>query len=334
MYRTVASSFWTDPKVKTLPPDGKCLLLYLITNPHTHVSGIYVLARPVIQLETGMARYRIDTLSHTLSGLGFCTFDPTKDVVWVKNMLNYQGRGEKNLRSAAAHVVEDLHNSFLCQQFLEFYPGVKQFVPKAFLDALSRYPIDRVSEFGTPVPVPDPDPRSRSPIPNQDQDRDMEPPAEKRGGRPPDSAFELFVAVHQEVTGAGYVHKKGDFVQLATLRKANHLGTQEVPDGWDTAVRNYFASPLPAWTLADLCIRFPTLRNSPLNEFRTPIAHHNRRNGNGSRESEAEARQRRTDAAADGAVRQVAEEIGGAVSRGTGAEDGPGLSGGPRRLPK
>src|SRR5688572_3122740 len=42
-FRTVQTHFWTDPDVRKLPPDSKLLLLYLITNPHTHVSGIYYL---------------------------------------------------------------------------------------------------------------------------------------------------------------------------------------------------------------------------------------------------------------------------------------------------
>lgn len=150
MYRTIASSFWTDPKVKHLNSGGKLLLLYLITNPHTHVSGIYVLPRVVIQLETCIAGKGIDTLCDTLSSLEIALFDPSKDVVWVKNMLSYQGRGDKNLRSAAAHVAEDLHNSFLCKQFLDFYPAVKAYVPNAALDTLLDTLSHRVSESGTP----------------------------------------------------------------------------------------------------------------------------------------------------------------------------------------
>jgi hypothetical protein len=170
LYRTIAASFWTDPKVKKLAPEGKLLLLYLITNPYTHVSGIYVLNLKHAAMDIGL---NLNTLSRnldTLSGLGFCAFDSDLDVIWVRKMMSYQGKGEKNLRSAAAHVAEDLHNSYLCNEFLISYPDVRPFVKPSFIDTLSKKS-DRVSEFGTPVP----DPRSRSRFQNRKPEQEQDP---------------------------------------------------------------------------------------------------------------------------------------------------------------
>lgn len=170
MYRTISGSFWTDPKVMLLNPGGKLLLLYFITNPHTHVSGIYVLPRPVIQLETGLTKPTLDTLCYTLSKVGVCAFDEPKNVVWVRKMMSYQGKGEKNARSAAAHLREDLHNSFLCLQFLNTYPDVMPFVAPTFIDTLSH------TVSGTRTPEQDPE---------QEQDQKPEQSLGKRPAKHP-----------------------------------------------------------------------------------------------------------------------------------------------------
>ena len=124
MYRTIDSAFWTDPKVKTLPAEAKYLFLYFITNPHTHVSGVYYLPRLLAQHETGLPVEELNTLCDTLSGAGLCGFDRENEVIWVKNMMRYQGKGDKNARSAARHVKEDLHHSALIDDFLEAYPNI------------------------------------------------------------------------------------------------------------------------------------------------------------------------------------------------------------------
>lgn len=140
MYRTIAASFWTDPKVRKLSPEGKLLLLYLITNPHTHVSGIYVLDLRYAGADIGMNKNTLSTNLNTLSAGGFCAFDASTSVVWVRKMMAYQGKGEKNLRSAAYHITEDLHGSYLCDQFLAAYPMVQKYLTPTFKERRQSLP--------------------------------------------------------------------------------------------------------------------------------------------------------------------------------------------------
>ncbi len=127
MYRTIDAAFWTDPKVRKLAPVGKLLLLYLVTNPHSHVSGIYCLSRAIISEETGLDGRGIDTLTHTLVRAGMIMLDDETGVVWVVNMMKYQGKGENHYKSAAFHVKRDLHKSRLIPHFLRKYPEVMVF---------------------------------------------------------------------------------------------------------------------------------------------------------------------------------------------------------------
>lgn len=144
MYRTIDSTFWTDPVIKKLSYQCRYLFLYLITNPVAHVSGIYVLSRSTIAHETGLKNADvnkcIDTLSIGVSPLersGIVRTDLEKDVIWVVNMLRYQGNWEKCYRSAAKHLKENLHKSFLIKEFLEKYPAVKRYYEGPDPDTLS-----------------------------------------------------------------------------------------------------------------------------------------------------------------------------------------------------
>lgn len=136
MYRGIETSFWDDPKVKTLDPAGKLGFLYLITNRHSHVSGIYILQGFLAQHETGLSDRVWHRVSDTLSELGLACFDGKTDVVWVVNMFGYQGRGEKNERAAAAHLAS-LHNSTLVRDFLRKYPAVERYISDRVSDRVS-----------------------------------------------------------------------------------------------------------------------------------------------------------------------------------------------------
>jgi hypothetical protein len=128
VYRTIDASFWTDPKMKRANPESRLLFLYLITNPHTHVSGLYYLPWLIAEHETGLSKKQLDSAADTLSNLGVCRFDRANELVWVVKMFAYQGRGLKNTLSAAHHLNKDLHNSFLINEFVIQYPDVGKHV--------------------------------------------------------------------------------------------------------------------------------------------------------------------------------------------------------------
>jgi len=145
----------------------------------------------------------------------------------------------------------------------------------------------------TTDPDPDPDPVSFSnPVDNSLTDKLAG--AEKRTSRKPDPAFEIFAQKHETATTVPYAHKQADFVQLAKLRSdVLKIGTREIPDGWESAVDHFFATPRAKYTLADLCTNYATFKNSPLNEYNRPVNHPAVGGSNGRYESPAAARAKR-----------------------------------------
>jgi hypothetical protein len=152
IYRTICTQLWTDKKIQRLTVQGKLLFVYLITNPHTHLSGIYYLPEELIAKETGLSLGPINTLFNTLSELERAYYDDETSTVFVVNMFGYQGQGEKNERSCA-NQLEGLHDSPLICRFLERYPKVKRFCTNTLLDTLST-----LSKIFPSVPVPLSDP--------------------------------------------------------------------------------------------------------------------------------------------------------------------------------
>lgn len=120
MYRTVSLSYWTDPKIRSLSTEGKLLMLYLITNPHSHFSGLYYLPWESLPRETGVPEKKLLQLSHTLSIGYLAKFDRANELVWVRNMLKYQGRGARVSAGVNKHLA-GLHESSLLSEFVDFY---------------------------------------------------------------------------------------------------------------------------------------------------------------------------------------------------------------------
>lgn len=153
MYRTICCELWTDPKVKALTASEKLLFLYLITNPHSHMSGIYYLPTAFMQHEVNLGRGFDGAWMGLMKSKLIDAHTPLSQV-WVVNMLPYQAKGNKSEKGVASHL-NTLHASPLLERFLVKYPQITQYLSHDFI----RCPIDTPSiphtKLPSPVPVPD-----------------------------------------------------------------------------------------------------------------------------------------------------------------------------------
>lgn len=134
-YRNIEDKIWTDPEFRKCDPNAKLVFLHLITCTHGHLGGIYYLPRYAIEHETGLDSNAVMRALDTLSIGHLAQYDHEREVVWVTNMMRYQGKGAKAIRSVSSQL-ERLHNSPLINDFLKYYKELR--IPY-------RYPIDRAS---------------------------------------------------------------------------------------------------------------------------------------------------------------------------------------------
>lgn len=117
-YKNIHDCFWTDSKVRKLSKDEKLLLLYLITSPHSHYTGLYYLPQEFMKLESGVDP---DKIIPSLEAKGFIRYDPDNLVIWIRNMATYQMTGKsKSLIQGAVRHLESLE-TLLTEEFREYY---------------------------------------------------------------------------------------------------------------------------------------------------------------------------------------------------------------------
>lgn len=120
MYRSIDAAFWTDPAVRALSPEEKLLYFYLISNPHTHLSGIYYLPVSFVIHETGLTESQARKAIDTLSKGSLVEYDGDREVVWVVKMLRHQSTSPKTM-VAVAKQLKRVHKSPLIANLLQEY---------------------------------------------------------------------------------------------------------------------------------------------------------------------------------------------------------------------
>lgn len=122
MYRIVKTSFWSDNKIRRLTREERSLLLYLFTNQHTHISGIYYLPLPLISHEFNATTEEIKDMLEGLVEKEIIEFDYDEQVVWVRNMLRHQVSNiSPNVSKSTTSQLETLHDVPLIKNFLDYY---------------------------------------------------------------------------------------------------------------------------------------------------------------------------------------------------------------------
>lgn len=125
-YRSVEPKIWQDVKFHKLNKDCKLLFLYLITNPHSHYSGIYHLPLEYIEYETGISTKEIVSAIANLSVFPIVKYDTDNSIVWVVKMAKYQCKSNngkaisETLITGLRHHIENIESS-LVDEFCDFY---------------------------------------------------------------------------------------------------------------------------------------------------------------------------------------------------------------------
>jgi hypothetical protein len=127
-YSQFHDGFWTDPEIRQLSSDDKMILIWFITNPARHYSGIYFFEIESISKQTGLPEKTVIKGIDTLSAIGFLKYNPKFSMVWVRKMARHEVvrsektgiYSDKQTKGIANHF-EKLHKCPLIKDFLEQY---------------------------------------------------------------------------------------------------------------------------------------------------------------------------------------------------------------------
>ena len=143
-YSQFHDGFWTDPEIRGLSSEDKMVLVWFITNPYRHYSGLYFFEFDSIAKQTGLSEKTVRKGIDTLLEQKFIKYNLKFSIVWVIKMARHEVvRGEKSgeysLRQTKgiANHLETLHKCPLIREFLAYYQD---------MDIPYQYPIRQEEE--------------------------------------------------------------------------------------------------------------------------------------------------------------------------------------------
>lgn len=272
IYRNVYLSFWTDPKVDDkFTPEDKYFYLFLLTNPHTTLSGCYEISMRQLTGETG---YNEDTVLRLLKRFEYehdvIRYSEKNSEILILNWSKYNWTSsdtfrkavqsetksikteafrnfvEEALRSEAAELPEAPQNEGVS------IPYNEQNIPYA-------YPIDTVSIPYPPVTVTVTDTvtdtdtvcaRAREAV--CDCEIISEKPIEKENAPSRDKAFEEFWSVYPKQVGRDEAFRQFKNIQASVIPELmKALEQHKISQRWQTENGRYI--PYPANWLKREC---------------------------------------------------------------------------------
>lgn len=105
--RSVNTKFWSDPVMEKLDPAEKLLFLYLLTNPHTNMLGIYEVSIARMAGDTGLTEERVRKSLEAFETLRKAFYMET--YVVLPNFLKNQ-KMNTNMQKGAIALYKDLPN--------------------------------------------------------------------------------------------------------------------------------------------------------------------------------------------------------------------------------
>lgn len=159
-YGKVAPSFWIGSTGKALrgDPQAQLVALYLMTGPHSSMTGVFYCPLIYIANETGIPLEGASKALRRLQSDGFCVYDDDAETVFVREMAKFQiGEDLKPTDNRVKGIVKD---------FLSMPKGL---IRQAFYDRYRddfRLPGDRPANGKTKAPS--------KPLRSQEQEQEQD----------------------------------------------------------------------------------------------------------------------------------------------------------------
>jgi hypothetical protein len=92
-YAKISPQFWigdTGRNLRAAGQEAMLVALYLLTNPHANMLGLYYLPKLSIEHETGLGRGGASKGLRRAIEAGFCAYDESSEMVFIHEMARYQ----------------------------------------------------------------------------------------------------------------------------------------------------------------------------------------------------------------------------------------------------
>ncbi|KKN70788.1 hypothetical protein LCGC14_0427830 [marine sediment metagenome] len=142
----------------------RCVFIYSLTSPCSHLSGIYPLPMSTISRDVVISPGKVSDALDGLERALKVFYDRMTEEIWVVNMLKHQGRGEKIIK-AAQKSLKEIHSHRLVHRFVNHYK-------------------DKGWAMACPMGYPTPCPSVSNQYQTQDQDQKEFKDTEVEGGPP------------------------------------------------------------------------------------------------------------------------------------------------------
>lgn len=151
-FRQIRPEFWADAWVQELSITAKLLYLYLISNSHSNISGLYKITERTISFETGIDGDEVTALLALFREHDKVIHDK-QGVMFVKNMLRFHLTGSPRLKMGVRSSVKDISDGPAKAAFIRTYGEDLGYSPMEVKTA-EHGSVDEVGEpsFDNPSP--------------------------------------------------------------------------------------------------------------------------------------------------------------------------------------
>jgi hypothetical protein len=183
-YHKVFTRLWSSPGFRAAGDDERLATVYVLTCRHRNTEGLFVLPMPLAAHELVWSVERTGEAFEALEVSGFVAVDPTVDLVWLVNAVEWNTPvGEKQLRGAV-NVLAETPESFLQAHYLlrcrEVCPDLAALITSdlKWSDTPSiplRYPSGITIRISSSISSSNSSSSSSSSAPPNETNRDVEP---------------------------------------------------------------------------------------------------------------------------------------------------------------
>ena len=116
-YFRVSGRFWFDERAAKWPDELKLFALYILTNQHRTMEGIFVLPVPYMAADLRWPTKKIDQMMTALRSEDFISYDLDTNTILIRNALKYQSPENPNQSEACLRRIKELPKSSIVREF-------------------------------------------------------------------------------------------------------------------------------------------------------------------------------------------------------------------------